>query len=245
MNNNLSLIIPTLAGLSTIIGFLPIYLPENNQNNIIPLSISFSASVMILISLFSLIPESFYYLKTIDFKNIIIVLIAINIGIIISNITNKKVGNNNYSNLYKLGIISLLAIILHNIPEGIITYLTTNNNLKLGITLSIGIALHNIPEGIAIAIPIYYSTNSKLKAFIYTLISGFSELLGAIFAHLFLKRITNNLFLSMILGITAGIMINLSLTELIPESLTYNKKKTTLLGILLGIIIIIITKLLN
>ena len=242
--NNLSIIIPFLAGISTIIGYLPTYLPRRYQNTIIPMSIAFSSSVMTLISIFSLIPESFNYLKGVAFKNILIVLISINIGIIISNYTNKTLDNNN-SKLYKLGIISLLAIILHNIPEGIITYLTTNNNLRLGITLSIGIALHNIPEGIAIAIPIYYSTNNRLKALLYTSISGFSELLGAVFAHIFLKNIYNNLLLSLILSITAGIMINLSIKDLLPTSLSYNNKKITLLGLILGIIILIICKIIN
>ena len=65
----------------------------------------------------------------------------------------------------------MLAIILHNIPEGIATFITTTNNVKLGVALTIAIALHNIPEGISISIPIYYSTNSKLKSFIYTFIS--------------------------------------------------------------------------
>lgn len=65
----------------------------------------------------------------------------------------------------------MLAIILHNIPEGIATFMATTSNIKLGIALTLAIAFHNIPEGISISVPIYYSSNSKKKAFNYTLIS--------------------------------------------------------------------------
>ena len=108
----------------------------------------------------------------------------------------------------------MLSVTLHNIPEGITTFLTTTSNLKLGITLSLAIALHNIPEGIAIAIPIFYATKNRSKAFLYTVISGFSEFFGAIFAFLFLKEYLNFFLLSCLFGITAGIMIHISLTEL-------------------------------
>ena len=243
MNNTiLSFIIPFLAGISTTIGYLPTYISKKYQDIIISFSLSFSSAVMFTISILSLIPESFNYLeRNLSFITIIIILIWINIGIIISLFIDKKLEKKiDNSSLYKLGILSIIALVLHNIPEGITTYLTTSNNIKLGISLSLAIALHNIPEGIAIAIPIYYSTNSRKKAFIYTLISGFSEFLGAILAHIFLKDIINNFLLSIILSITAGIMIHLSIFDLLPNSLSYKKTKVTLLGTILGILIILI-----
>ena len=239
----LPLTISTISSLATILGYLPIFINKKYQNKLIPLSLALSAGIMLTVSLISLIPESINYLNE---NNIILIilytLIHINIGIIIVNILDKKIDNNN--NLYKLGIISTIALILHNIPEGITTYLTTNINQDLGIKLSIAIALHNIPEGISIAIPIYYSTNDKKKAFFITLIAGSSELFGTILAHIFLKNIISNTILSIVLSITAGIMINLSFKELIPKSLDSQNKKITIIGILLGIIIMIICNIL-
>ena len=239
----LPLTISTISSLATLLGYLPIFINKKYQNKLIPLSLALSAGIMLTVSLISLIPESINYLNE---NNIILIilytLIHINIGIIIVNILDKKIDKNN--NLYKLGIISTIALILHNIPEGITTYLTTNINQDLGIKLSIAIALHNIPEGISIAIPIYYSTNDKKKAFFITLIAGSSELFGTILAHIFLKNIISNTILSIVLSITAGIMINLSFKELIPKSLDYQNKKTTIIGILLGIIIMIICNIL-
>lgn len=227
MNNLLSFIIPFLAGLSTTIGYLPTYISSKYQTSVISFSLAFSSIVMIIISVFSLIPEAYHYLNnTLTFSSILILLIWLNVGVILSLSIEKRIEKStNCSSLYKLGIMSVIALILHNIPEGITTYITTSNNLKLGISLSIAIALHNIPEGIAIAIPIYYSTNNHKKALLYTLISGFSEFLGAILAHIFLKELINSFILAVVLSITAGIMLHLSIFDLIPSALAYKKKK--------------------
>ena len=133
----------------------------------------------------------------------------------------------------------MIVIMMHNIPEGIATFITTNNNIKLGITLTIAIALHNIPEGISIGIPIYYSTNSKLKAFIYTLISGISEPIGAIIAYLFLSKVVGDVSLGIIYSIIAGMMVNISINELYKESINYNKKNTIIYFVIGSLIMIL------
>lgn len=238
----LSLFIPFLAGISTTLGYLPTYISKKYQDIIIPFSLSFSAGIMLTISLFSLIPEAFHYLSNqLTFPILLKILILINIGFILSNIIDtkidKKLQNNN---LYKLGVLSIITLMIHNIPEGIITYLTTLSNLQLGLTFSFAIALHNIPEGIAIAIPIYYSTNNRKKAFIYTVISGFSEFLGALITHFIVKRYISFMILSYILLITSGIMIHLSITDLLPNSYSYQKKSPFLLGFTLGLLTMIV-----
>ena len=133
----------------------------------------------------------------------------------------------------------MLVIMMHNIPEGIATFITTTNNIKLGITLTIAIALHNIPEGISISIPIYYSTNSKLNAFLYTLISGLSEPIGAIIAYLFLAKYVDDSVLGLIYSLIAGMMINISINELYKESISYNKKNTFIYFIIGSFIMIL------
>ena len=228
-------IITFISGITTILGIIPTYFNSKYKNNIINFSLSFASSIMITISIFSLIPESINYIG-ISFFNIIVLLIFINIGFIISSYIDKNISTNN--SLYKLGLVSLIGLMLHNIPEGIITFITSSNNIKIGIPLSIAIALHNIPEGISIAIPIYYSTKSHKKAFIYTFIAGFSELIGGIISYIFLSNYINNFILFIILSITSGIMIHISLFELLPNT---KRNINTIIGFILGFIIMFIT----
>lgn len=115
--------------------------------------------------------------------------------------------------------------------------------MKLGLTLTIAIALHNIPEGIAISIPIYYSTKNKFKAFLYTIISGLSEPLGALIAYFFLARVVDEFVLGIIYSIIAGMMINISINELYKESITYNKKNT-IVYLIIGCFIMILNHIL-
>ena len=136
----------------------------------------------------------------------------------------------------------MLGIMLHNIPEGIATFVLSTIDLKLGILLSVAIILHNIPEGISIGIPIYYSTKSKFKAFIYTFISGFSEIIGAIITYIFLYKYINNSFIGVILSLTVGIMSYISLSELLPTAIKYNKKKTTIIFFIIGFIFMLFFK---
>ena len=198
-----------------------------------------------MISVISLIPEAIIIQteKNNLFPAIIKTAIFIVIGIIISNIINHKLDNNtNQTKLYNLGIISIITLILHNIPEGIVTYISTTTNQSLGLKLAFAIALHNIPEGISIAVPIYYSTRNLKKASSYTLISGLSEFLGALITFLFLKNYITNKLLSITLAITAGIMINISVTEFLPNSLEYKKNKATLTFFVLGLIIMYLSE---
>lgn len=122
--------------------------------------------------------------------------------------------------------------------------MASNTNMKLGISLAIAIAFHNIPEGISISIPIYYATDSKFKAFMYTFISGMSELLGAIITYLFLSKLINSVFMGLLFSVIAGIMIHISIYELLPTSLNYKNKKVTVLLFIIGVCAMLINHLL-
>ncbi len=230
-----------VAGSATMIGTLPIIKYFNNYKKLINISLSFASGVMISASFFDLIPESLNYFNKEFYliPSIIYVAIFFSMGIILSTLINKNINEEN--NLKKVGISSMIAIIIHNLPEGIITYLSASVDIKLGISLAIAIILHNVPEGISIAVPIYYSTKSKKKAFFYTLIAALSEPLGAILAFLFLRNYVTNFFLGAILGIISGIMINISMYELLPEALTYKNKLITIFYTLFGIIFMFIS----
>lgn len=240
--NIYAFILSSLAGFSTLIGFLFIFV-KKDLNRVVSSALGFASGVMFTISIVDLLPNSYLLIiqKYSIIYSIFLSLTGFLIGIILSSIVDKKIENksNNSIKLYKLGLITMLVIIIHNIPEGIATYITTTNNSKLGIVLTLAIALHNIPEGISISIPIYYSTNSKFKSFIYTLISGISEPLGALICYLFLYKYISNTILGVIYACIAGMMINISINELYNEAKKYNKKNT-ILFVLIGSIIMII-----
>ena len=246
-NMNIAFTLTTIAGLATLLGTIPIFIKIKNYNNLISISCSFASGVMTCISIIDLIPESIRYLRT-NYSGIYIILLSflfIVIGIITSYYLDKLVNKASQgNNLFKVGILSMIAIILHNIPEGIITFIISKKNIILGISICISIAMHNIPEGISIAIPIYYSTKSKFKALIYTLISALSELLGAIITYLFLEKYISDTYLGLILSFTAGIMLCISLERLYPTSNNYNRKLSKI-AFIIGIIFMIINLQLN
>lgn len=240
-------ILTGLAGLSTLIGTLPIFIKIKNKDRLIGAGCAFASGVMICISIIDLIPESISYLRNniSGFFVVIIAFIAVICGIIISFLMDKSIDKiSSGNNLYKTGILSMVAIILHNIPEGIVTFIVSNRNIMLGVSICIAIALHNIPEGISIAIPIYYSTGSKGKAVLYTLISASSELLGAIITWLFLGKYINDLVLGVLFSFIGGIMIQISLGKLLPTGINYNKIIAKIFFII-GFSFMIISLLLN
>lgn len=240
-------ILSFLAGISTVIGAFIIFFDKNKNNKIVVVSLSFAAGVMICVSLTDLLPNSFNMILSSNntFPKLILTLIFMVIGIIISMLIDKylpsEYENKDNKGLYKIGIISMVAIILHNIPEGIATFITSTNNLSLGITLTIAIALHNIPEGISIAIPIYHSTGNKLKAIMYALLSGMSEVVGSILAYLFLAPFINDHIMAALYAIIAGIMIHISVYELIPGAYKDSTLKTIIKFFLIGTIVMLIS----
>lgn len=232
----------TLAGLSTMIGIIPIFIKIKNKDKIVSASLAFASGVMLCVSITDLIPESIAMLNNYytGFLVVLLSFIFVILGIIISSLIDKYLPTKTEGTLYRVGIISMLAIILHNIPEGIATFISTTKDTSLGISLATSIAFHNIPEGISISVPIYYSTKSKSKAFIYTFISALSEPLGAIITYLFLLPLVNDILLGLLFSLIAGIMLQISLTELLPESINYNYPKLTKIFFIIGIIFMLL-----
>jgi len=240
-------IITFLAGCSTLVGYFFIYL-KNNSNRVLISSLAFASGVMFLISITDLIPSSFSSISSVYYfiPAFLICSLFVVIGIVLSMMIDKYLPESSYndSGLFRVGLISMLAIMMHNIPEGIATFLTSNHDLNLGITLAIALALHNIPEGISVAVPIYYSTGSRLKAFFYTLISGMSEFLGALIASMFLIGFSNEFFMGCLYAIIAGIMMHISIYELLPSSFKYKKPVETILFFIIGIAFMFVSSLL-
>ena len=144
--------------------------------------------------------------------------------------------------LHRLGLMSALAIAIHNFPEGIATFIGALNDPQMGGGITFAIAIHNIPEGIAVAIPIYYATRSKGKALLLATLSGMSELVGALLClavtSLFGVKLTSGgPVFPLILAAVAGIMIYISLDELLPTAEKYGKHHIAITGVIAGMAI--------
>jgi ZIP family zinc transporter len=150
-------------------------------------------------------------------------------------------GEDQNINLLKPTIFIFLGIFIHNFPEGMATFIGTLTEFRLGILLTIAIALHNIPEGIAVAIPVYAYTESRKKAFKWSFISGMSEPAGALITWLFFFPFINDSTLSAMLGVVGGIMVYISLDELLPVSRSLAKEHYSIMGVVTGMFIISIS----
>ncbi len=100
---------------------------------------------------------------------------------------------------------------------------------KVGASVAVAIAIHNIPEGICVAIPIYYATGSRMKGFIWATLSGVTELVGALLGYVVLRNVLSQTVYGVLFGIVAGMMVYISLKQLLPTALKYdpNDKVTT------------------
>lgn len=242
-----SLLISSFAGISTLLGGLVVYFKFKDKNGFIAFALSFSLSVMISLSIFELLPDSFITLSSRFglLVGIIFTTVMFLIGkFLVTKINKKLTLLQNKDNLYRVGLLSMIALMLHNFPEGIATFMASYNDLSAGISLGIAIMLHNIPEGISISVPIYYATGSKKRGVIYSLISGLAEPLGAILAFIVLKNYINDVTIALVLVIVAGIMITISINEMLPEVNSYNKKNISILGMIIGVILVIVNLLL-
>ncbi|EAK7601120.1 zinc transporter ZupT [Campylobacter jejuni] len=149
----------------------------------------------------------------------------------------EKLHQINTKALKRTGIFTALAIAIHNFPEGFATFISSLDNLTLGIAIAIAVAIHNIPEGLAVSLPIYHAIGDKKKAFIYSALSGFAEPLGAFVGALILLPFIGDLTLAISFAVIAGIMVFISLDELLPAAKTYDKAHDSLYGLIAGMMI--------
>ncbi len=147
----------------------------------------------------------------------------------------------NHKKLLRMGLFTALAIGIHNFPEGLATFLAALDDPSVGTAIAIAIALHNIPEGISVSVPIFYATGDRKKAFIYSVLSGLAEPVGAGIAYLALRFFLGGdtgvippQVMGILFGGVAGIMVYISLDELLPTSRAYGKGHDSLLGLLAG-----------
>lgn len=143
--------------------------------------------------------------------------------------------------LQRMGLFTALAITIHNFPEGMATFLAALKDPSAGIAIAIALALHNIPEGISVSVPIFFATGKKRSAFVYSVLSGLAEPVGAGVGYLAIRLAFGGesglippQVMGLLFGAVAGIMVYISLDELLPTSRAYGKEHDSLIGLVLG-----------
>ncbi|MEZ4999927.1 MAG: zinc transporter ZupT [Bacteroidales bacterium] len=240
------------AGLSTGIGSALAFFTKKTNTRFLSISLGFSAGVMIYVSfveiffkakesLVSVLGERGGSWVTVASFFGGILFIAI-IDRFIPTVENpheiKKIEDMNKkasdTRLMRMGMFTALAIGIHNFPEGLATFTAALNDPELGIAIAIAIAIHNIPEGIAVSVPVYYATGNRKKAFTLSFLSGLSEPIGAIIGYLILLPFMNDAVFGILFASVAGIMVFISLDELLPAAREYGEHHLSIYGLLAG-----------
>jgi len=146
--------------------------------------------------------------------------------------------------LYRMGLFAAIAIAIHNFPEGMATFTATLSDPTIGIPIALAIAIHNIPEGIAVSIPIFYATGSRNKAFVYSFLSGLAEPLGAVIGYMLLMIFFSSLVMGILFAAVGGIMVFISLDELLPAAQKYGEHHLAVYGLIAGMAVMAVSLLL-
>ncbi|MBN2007267.1 MAG: zinc transporter ZupT [Anaerolineae bacterium] len=153
--------------------------------------------------------------------------------------------------LLRTGLFTALAIGIHNFPEGLATFLAALKDPGVGVVIAIAIALHNIPEGVSVAVPIYYATGERRRAFIYSFLSGLAEPVGALIAYVALRLLVGGSagvippqIMGVLFAAIAGIMVYISIDELLPTSRAYGKGHDSIFGLVGGMAVMAVSLLL-
>ncbi len=245
-----------IAGLSTGLGGLIAFFTKRDNIHFLTIALGFSAGVMLFVSFIDIFPSALEGFSTRYADNAMfatclaffggMALIAL-IDFIIPEGENphemnyvEQIGHNHNirdtHKFHRMGVMLALSIAIHNFPEGLATFAVSLSGLDIALPIVIAIALHNIPEGIAVAVPIYQASGSRWKALLYSLLSGLSEPLGALVGFLILMPFWNTTIESAVLGITAGIMVYISIDELLPTSERYGHHHLSIIGVVAGMI---------
>jgi len=240
-----------LAGLSTGIGSTIAYFIRRPKIAYLSFSLGLSAGVMIYVSFMELLPAA---AELVGSAWAVAAFFA-GIGVIglIDWIIPEAENPHDYSGLdapttarqqpqlMRAGVLTALAIGLHNLPEGLATFVSALNDVRLGSFIAIAIAIHNVPEGIAVSVPIFYATGSKRRAFVYSFLSGLSEPIGAAVGYVALLAYLEPVTLTAVLGFAAGVMVYISLDELLPMAHRYGHGHLAIAGTVCGMLMMAVS----
>ncbi|MDA3881032.1 MAG: zinc transporter ZupT [Prolixibacteraceae bacterium] len=250
------------AGLSTGIGSALAFFTNRTNTKLLSYILGFSAGVMIYVSFVEIFPSALdeLVLSFSEKRSLFYTIASFFAGMLIIALIDKFIPSmenphevrpvedmhdtrkeEKFNRLYRMGIMTAIALAIHNFPEGIATFMSALNDPKVGVAIALAIAIHNIPEGIAISVPIYYATGSRRKAFLLSFSSGLAEPVGGLLAYLFimpfLTTATSGIFTGIILAAVAGIMVFISLDELLPTAEEYGEHHLSIYGVVSGMLV--------
>ena len=255
----LAFVVTLCAGLATGIGSLLAFTATRTNKKFLSLALGFSAGVMLYVSFVEILQKSIdslseasgsfetgYLYATLGFFGGILVIALIDKLIdhdhgnpheihSVREMDDPDLKEKNV--LLRMGLFTALAIAIHNFPEGLATFIATYEEPAVGIAIAIAIAIHNIPEGIAVSIPIYHATGSRLKAFWYSFASGLAEPIGAIIGFFILLQFFNDFIFGLIFAGVAGIMVFISLDQLLPTAQRYGYHHLSIYGLIAGMLV--------
>ncbi len=245
------------AGLSTGIGSALAFFAKTTNTYFLTASLGFSAGVMIYVSMVEIFVKARDALSAVmgPSKGYLVTTLAFFGGILLIALIDKLVPS--FENphevrgvedmeeeydyeelkkkkLHRMGLFSALAIAIHNFPEGLATFVGGLQDPALGMSIAVAIAIHNIPEGIAVSVPLYYATGSRKKAFGWSFLSGLSEPVGAILGYFLIFRYFNDYVFGILFAVVAGIMVFISLDELLPTAEKYGEHHVAMYGVVAG-----------
>jgi ZIP family zinc transporter len=237
-NISFPLLLSFLAGFFTVAGAFMTFFIKDFKRGYLQFFLGLSGGVMIYVSFVELLPLSIknngLFQANIAFFAGIIAMMLVDFFIPHEYIEERIRSGAHDSKLMAAGIFTAIGVGIHNFPEGLAVFMSALVDIKLGVALAIAIALHNIPEGIAVAMPIFYATKSKRKAFWYSFLAGFAEPAGAVLAILILMPFLTPAILSLTLAFVAGIMLFISFDELLPLSCQSDGYHISILGVITG-----------
>ncbi|MDR1454922.1 MAG: zinc transporter ZupT [Tannerella sp.] len=249
----LPFLLSLFAGLATVVGSLIAFLSSRTNRRLLSFSLGLSAGVMIYVSFVELLAEAQRTLTEVAGRKpgLWMATACFFGGILLIGIIDKLVPSfenphearaledmqaapSKEKKLMRMGVMTSLAIAIHNFPEGVATFMAALENPTLGIAIAAAIAIHNIPEGIAVSIPVFYATGDRKKAFWFSFFSGIVEPVGAIIAYLFLMPFMSPALMGCVFAVVAGIMVFISLDELLPAAHEYGEHHVAIYGLVMG-----------
>ena len=252
-----------IAGLSTGIGSIIAFFAKKTNKRFLAISLGFSAGVMIYVSLVEIFTKAKDSLTNAlgDKPGAWVTVIAFFGGIFLIALIDRLIPADENPHemknviadnadvvkkerLIRMGLFTALAMAIHNFPEGMATFVSAYTEPTIAIPIVAAIAIHNIPEGIAVSVPIYQATGSKKKAFLYSFLSGLAEPVGALIGFLILLPIMNDAIFGIIFAAVAGIMVFISVDELLPSAREYGEHHLSIYGLIAGMAVMAVSLLL-
>jgi ZIP family zinc transporter len=265
-NALLALGLTLFAGLSTGVGSAIAFFSKRQSPGFLSASLGFSAGVMIYVSMIEIFVKArdslssafgdtvgFWYTTIAFFGGIALIAVIDKLVPSYENPHEPKTvrqieestnDEDRKQKFMRMGMFSALAIAIHNFPEGLATFTGALADPALGISIAVAIAIHNVPEGVAVSVPIYYATGSRKKAFGYSFLSGISEPIGALIGYFLLRQFMNDAVFGILFAGVAGIMVFISLDELLPTAEKYGEHHLAIYGVVSGMVVMALSLLL-